>query len=178
MKFPHHDKTFRQPTHVVKPRCPPKEKYIPENLLHFWELHFKKPWAIVMHYKPENAWVFNSELNWIVFSFNVFLCRDADNCHSPRKQLILSAMVWLPLGDRTNRCRFDSRCSAEDLAWVWADLACAKAVNTPTHSWTRKSSREERWRHTENYYSKNWVSLCFFLIILDKWCKILWKVNH
>ena len=124
-------------------------------------LHFIKPSTVLIHYEAQKACVFNSELNWVVFSFNVFLCRSADNCHSPRKQLILSAAVWLPLGDRTNRCRFDSRCSAEDLAWAWADLACANAVAMPTKSWTRKSLQQWGW-HRENYYSKNWVISCFF----------------
>lgn len=141
------------------------------------------PWYII---KQRKLHCLNSKLNWAVLSFNVFLCRGADNCRSLGKQLILSAMVWLPLGDRTNRCRFDSRCSAEDLAWVWADLACANPVATPTKSWNRKS--HQQWgelkthggREPERIITVRTGSshvVCFPLILMNGVEKIQWIVN-
>lgn len=80
--------------------------------------------------------------NWVVYCFNVF--HGADNCHSPRKQLILSDSVWLPLGDRTNRCWLDSQYLAKDLAW--AGLACA---SLPPATRTKPRSYYGGWGETK-----------------------------
>lgn len=88
--------------------------------------------------------------NWVLCCFNVF--HGADNVHSPRKQLILSDSVWLPLGDRTNQCWLDSHYLAKDLAW--AGLACASPA-TSNQDWTKKLLRwVRRDKETEDYYSR------------------------
>lgn len=80
--------------------------------------------------------------------FNAFVCRRADNCHRRGKQLILPVLVWLTLGDRTNQCRVDSQHSVEDLAWVWAGLACTNVSQCQSRKyWTgSRNSNAEWWR--------------------------------